>query len=917
MAGIFTRLWGESSTSSTPVTTTAATTPGKEVVHDNSGPSEGDQFTNLQKTAVLHDARCFNDRQIDIHKCRRLLAKLVYLTNQGEKFLESESTNIFFAVTKLFQSQDVNLRRIIYLFIKEMQHEPSIYIITQSLIKDMNDKVDLFRMNALRLAPIILESQYLIQSERYIKNAIIDKNPAIAVSALLSGIHLYPQNSEFVKKWANEIQEKLNSSSPETHYHALILLKEIKKADKTALLKVILNMCKDGKSNNLASIQLIRFIKEVILTSEIDQQNEKDLVEFLERQLQRSSEMVSMEAAKALCEFKTLPNRQLVPAVSTLTFFISSQTSVNRFAALRIINKLISNPARISLIENNTDLESLIRENNTSLNAFTISILLKISKEEGVDELLSKIQDNISESSEEFKVDIVSSAKTLAKKHPKKYKSIINFYSHCLKNEGQYAFKSACVSCLEYVLQEIPESKEMGLFTLAEFIEDCQYPSLHIQIMNLLAREAGNLTHPTKFIRLINNRIVLENSDIRATAVTTLGKFCLEKKQLISQVKPMLEAALEDNDHEVRARATFYLDEINRIQHKEEDFLDTKLSAAEVDSIEAFLQRNIEEIQRDSNPEVLDIANINQYIKENKIQVTKQEKKKGAQESAIDLDNTGSIERREQEDATFKKYQQLISQNPEFEGIGDLRILQEEKSITDPNAEYKVKVRKIFMDEYILLEYVVQNTLDNHVLSDVHVEITFDTDDLKMMQVISLKQIKSGETGSVFVTVAKNPEFKIVMSTVQSFLKFRVSEYTSGGNKTAEYEDDYQLEDFSVNVNDYLKPAPIPVDKKFENVWKGMQGAEQKASYELQYQTLEAAIKGLTKHFGMYICENSDVINMSNKTHSLMLAGTYLGYIPLLLNAVIGFQQGKGCVMVLRSKSPDEGLANGILDSVH
>jgi len=34
----------------------------------------------------------------------------------------------------------------------------------------MNDQVALFRMNALRLAPAILESQYLIQSERYIKN---------------------------------------------------------------------------------------------------------------------------------------------------------------------------------------------------------------------------------------------------------------------------------------------------------------------------------------------------------------------------------------------------------------------------------------------------------------------------------------------------------------------------------------------------------------------------------------------------------------------------------------------------------------------------------------------------------------------------------------------------------------------------
>ncbi len=51
--------------------------------------------------------------------------------------------------------------------------------------------------------------------------------------------------------------------------------------------------------------------------------------------------MVSIEAAKALCEFKSLPNRQLVPAVSTLSFFLSASGNVNKFAALRIINKVI------------------------------------------------------------------------------------------------------------------------------------------------------------------------------------------------------------------------------------------------------------------------------------------------------------------------------------------------------------------------------------------------------------------------------------------------------------------------------------------------------------------------------------------------------------------------------------------------
>lgn len=85
-------------------------------------------------------------------------------------------------------------------------------------------------------------------------------------------------------------------------------------------------------------------------------------------------------------------------------------------------------------------------------------------------------------------------------------------------------------------------------------------------------------------------------------------------------------------------------------------------------------------------------------------------------------------------------------------------------------------------------------------MADVHVDLQFDTDDLKTMQIISLKQIKAHETGSVFVTVAKNPEFKIVMGNVQSFLKFKVQEF-SGSAKTAEYDDEYQLED----VNSCLK----------------------------------------------------------------------------------------------------------------
>lgn len=202
------------------------------------------------------------------------MTRIVYLINQGERFLEVESTSLFFSITKLFQSNNYDLRRMIYLMIKELKSESSIYIITSSLTKDMNSKIDLFRMNALRTIPIIIDPSNLLQIERYIKNAINDKNPGIANAALLSGLHIFAGNRDLVKKWSNEILEKLTSKYPACHYHALVLLHEIKKHDTMSFIKVLVSLTKEP-TTNIANIQLIRFIKEVLLGQETDIVTEK------------------------------------------------------------------------------------------------------------------------------------------------------------------------------------------------------------------------------------------------------------------------------------------------------------------------------------------------------------------------------------------------------------------------------------------------------------------------------------------------------------------------------------------------------------------------------------------------------------------------------------------------------------------
>ena len=61
---------------------------------------------------------------------------------------------------------------------------------TSSLMKDMNSKVDLYGSNAIRVLCSITDAGLLGQIERYLKQAVVDKNSVVSSAALVSGLHL-------------------------------------------------------------------------------------------------------------------------------------------------------------------------------------------------------------------------------------------------------------------------------------------------------------------------------------------------------------------------------------------------------------------------------------------------------------------------------------------------------------------------------------------------------------------------------------------------------------------------------------------------------------------------------------------------------------------------------------------------------
>ena len=185
---------------------------------------------------------------------------------------------------------------------------------------------------------------------------------------------------------------------------------------------------------------------------------------------------------------------------------------------------------------------------------------------------MKQISGFMTEISDEFKVIIVEAVRSLCLKFPAKQALMLGFLAGVLREEGGYDFKRAVVEAIFDMIKFIADCKETALAHLCEFIEDCEFTKLSVRILHLLGIEGPKSPQPTKYIRYIYNRVVLENAIVRAAAVTALAKFGVGQKdpEVKRSVDVLLTRCLDDVDDEVRDRAALNL----RLMHEEDDLGD-------------------------------------------------------------------------------------------------------------------------------------------------------------------------------------------------------------------------------------------------------------------------------------------------------------------------------------------------------
>ncbi|KAH0977361.1 hypothetical protein GBA52_027080 [Prunus armeniaca] len=861
---------------------------------DRDDEAEYSPFLGIEKGAVLQEARVFNDPQLDSRRCSQVITKLLYLLNQGETFTKVEATEVFFSVTKLFQSRDIGLRRMVYLIIKELSPSADeVIIVTSSLMKDMNSKTDMYRANAIRVLCRITDGTLLTQIERYLKQAIVDKNPVVASAALVSGIHLLQTNPEIVKRWSNEVQEAVQSRAALVQFHALALLHQIRQNDRLAVSKLVTSLVtsltKGTVRSPLAQCLLIRYTSQVIRESAGNaQMGDRPFYDYLEGCLRHKAEMVIFEAARAITELHGVTTRELTPAITVLQLFLSSSKPVLRFAAVRTLNKVaMTHPMAVTNC--NIDMESLISDQNRSIATLAITTLLKTGNESSVDRLMKQITNFMSDIADEFKIVVVEAIRSLCLKFPLKYRALMNFLSNILREEGGFEYKKAIVDSIVILIRDIPDAKESGLLHLCEFIEDCEFTYLSTQILHFLGIEGPKTSDPSKYIRYIYNRVHLENATVRASAVSTLAKFGALVDSLKPRVFILLRRCLFDSDDEVRDRATLYLNTLGgdgSVVETDSDVKDFLFGSLDVPLVN--LETSLKNYEASEEP-----FDINSVPKEIKSQPLAEKKAQSEKPTGLGAPPSAPV-------STVDAYEKLLSSIPEFSNFGKLFKSSAPVELTEPETEYAVNVVKHIFDSHVVFQYNCTNTIPEQLLENVIVAV--DASEAEEFSEVASKPLASlpyDTPGQTFLAFER-PEGVPAVGKFSNTLRFIVKEVdpTTGEAEEDGVEDEYQLEDLEVVPADYILKVPV---FNFRNAWESMgPDFERIDEYGLgQRESLTEAVNTVINLLGLQPCEGTEVLASNSRSHTCLLSGVYIGNVKVLVRLSFGIDSSREVAMKL------------------
>lgn len=564
-------------------------------------------------------------------------------------------------------------------------------------------------------------------------------------------------------------------------------------------------------------------------------------------------------------------------------------------------------------------MEGLVADSNRSIATLAITTLLKTGSEHSIDRLLKKISTFMTEIGDEFKIVVVQAFRELCLKYPAKNRVLVGFLSTFLREEGGYEFKKSIVDSILDLIHAIPETKETSLLHLCEFIDDCEFSELIVQVMHVLGRVGPTTTSPSKYIRFVFNRLILENAVVRAAAVTTLGAFATRLPELRQSILILLKRSLTDDDDEVRDRAAALVKTLEGSydEHTLNYLLEEPLpmSFAALDrSVRAYLSHPSS--SSDSRPITLSSLPIvedpySQSAAAAKAASSTHRTTGGPTSKSSSSSLSTSSNKNDTVDSSISSDPaSILYKIPEFAHLGRAFRSCPEVPLTESEMEYVVSCVKHIFNDHIVLQFSVVNTIDDQRLINVGVALEISDEELYSFESeVRAPVAKYGETVYSYVCLARvhnDEEDETIPGASTSLsctLKFNVVQVdpTTGEVEGDEegYEEEYALESLDINTNDFMAKVTFP---DFRKLWEqtGTSG-EVLEKFALQFKKLSDAVTAVIDFLGMQPCDNTGTVtdvSIKNKSHTLHLSGMFVGNLTVLVRAQLQLDDAVGGVVL-------------------
>ena len=224
------------------------------------------------------------------------------------------------------------------------------------------------------------------------------------------------------------------------------------------------------------------------------------------------------------------------------------------------------------------------------------------------------------------------------------------------------------------------------------------------------------------------------------------------------------------------------------------------------------------------------------------------------------------------------------------------------------------------MPEHIILQFLIQNTVEDQRLVNCTVGVEGDSECFEVAGEVAAESIKYGEPANAFTVITRNTDATLAPCNFECVLRFGVIQVDpkSGEDESDPFDEEYPLEELELSTSDFMAKVAVP---DFRLAWEQV-GNENEVleKFALQFKKQDDAVAAVIDFLGMQPCDGTGHIKAGEggkKPHMLHLSGVFVGGMNVLARAQVAASgDASGVLLKIAVRSDDPAVSRMVADCI-